>query len=317
MTEDQNRDKRAWADRLRRVKHRLGPALQKSQPVLRDVGLAMFGLSLGILVLVAVLALFAAVAGGSILGVVALVRSVPVRYYVAAGTVALVTVLIMAICRTSHIELRSQTLGYKDKMMICVVALYLAEERKIGLAKFFGLDGEDHQAISPSTESTVVVPYSDAAGANGADPFKPDLIVGLVACVALYFAVGYLYNFVRDLLGLGKSSEDKGKRVFFVWSLIVGAPKTAYEVVLPVLAALFVAISYPNDIKHAWERVTGFVETRLSDKAIAPARTFYDKQKYATDMNKYLDAYIRHLEEIRKEATEQFSDNATKGESSP
>jgi hypothetical protein len=171
-----------------------------------------------------------------------------------------VIALVYVLRRLSSVELRGTTIAYRTGLLACVLSVFSIE---------IGLDGP--------------------AGA-ASDHVRRDLLLGLTCMIGAYLAIGYSYHFVSDCYRFDsrpskpdpsiaggdhpkpqnpppsqakKESTDDGSMVTFVASLFVGGGKLVYDIFVPLLATLIVAVAYFDDMSKSTEFVAERVVDRL------------------------------------------------------
>ncbi|MFM9958355.1 MAG: hypothetical protein ACKVZJ_09765 [Phycisphaerales bacterium] len=233
--------------------------------------------------------------------------SIPTRYYVAIGFVIAATAVAMFLWRYSQVEMRHQTLRFRDRLLWSVAALLLSELTGFDITELPGMPRD--------------------AATDGRLP--KEATTGLFAIVAYYFALGYAYNLFSDILNLGRRRTESVSLVSLrsPLAVVVGAVKLVYDIGIPTVAVVFVLVSYRNAVSVAGECLEKTVRGRLQSEAAHLTNTYYE----GTETKKQIDRSSGWVadqlsrvgqdidavtKEIAQEARQQFKES-TPAETNP
>lgn len=131
-------------------------------------------------------------------------------------------IFVLLSIRAGLITLSSQTIACRRNVLAAASLLLLDQVLPAGLAQFIG---------------------ADAAAARSSQA----LMRGAVVCFLLYSFVEYGFNFLFDWARAGREWETYKHPLSWVSLALVGVYRVAFDVILPLLAACYVAIFHNQD----------------------------------------------------------------------
>lgn len=229
--------------------------------------------------------------------IIKLLMQIPSRYYVFGIATACAWLMLYVARFLNTIELRSQTSSYHGKLLAFVTILFLAARfgGQIDKAIIIPLQNNvargfeersNLQSASAGLSERIDV-HTAVGGIENAlsqlQSLPPDLLRGMIACAAFYYAIGYFYCYLRDVMGIALSEKPKAKtgRIGFIPAAVIGIPKGVFDIIVPSLALYIVAWGHCGHIYMFAEETGKWLYGSVLHDIISPVAKDFNSIPYS------------------------------------